>query len=126
VVIAGIVGMKVFSSEEGIDGQLPEEQLDYALVTGQPTLVFFHSMNCDPCIAAMQVVEDVYQAYEESIVLVDVNVSETANHPLLRRVGVRTIPAFFVYDRSGELQIYYGVPQPDQLRAVLTELGEGD
>lgn len=124
-IVIVILGSKALTSEESTWTQLPEDQLDRALAASQPTLAFFHSLNCDPCIRAMQVVDEVYPTYEESIVLVDVNVSDTANHDLLRRVGVRTIPAFFFYDRFGEVQILYGVPQADQLRAKFRELGIG-
>lgn len=126
VVILGILGVKTLTPKKEAQTQLPEDQLDQALEAGQPTLAFFHSLDCDPCIRAMEVVDEVFPAYEGSIVLVDVIVSDTANHPLLRRVGVRTIPAFYLYDRSGEVKVYYGVPYADELRTVLKELEEGN
>lgn len=126
LIILGILGAKTLAFGETSGTQLLEDQLDQALEAGQPTLAFFHSLDCDPCIRAMEVVDEVFPAYEGSIVLVDVNVSDTANHPLLRRVGLRTIPAFYVYNQSGEVRVYYGVPHAEELDAVLGELVGGN
>ena len=105
---------------------LPETQLDRALAENRPTLAFFHSNNCQQCIVMMDVVARVYPDFEHSVILVDVNVYEEANQPLLRRVRLQFIPTLIFYDRSGEAQTHIGVMAPDQLSAMLTALAEGD
>jgi len=126
LLIAGIMGVKGLNTEADLSDERPEAQLGRALAEGTPTFAFFHSLDCDPCIQAMRRVDDVYPSFEGSVVLVDINVSDTQNHALLRRAGVRAIPTFFFYDRSGEVEIYYGVPQADQLRGLLSKLSKGD
>jgi thioredoxin-like negative regulator of GroEL len=122
LLITAIIGAKSINSDPSPVGELPQTQLEHALEAGQPAVAFFHSLNCDPCIRAMGVVDEVLPEYAGEIVLVDVNVSDTANHSLLRSVGVRMIPAFYFYDRSGEIRVHYGAPHADELREVLNEL----
>lgn len=125
IAIAAILAAKSLAVGEAPGGELPQDALDRALEANQPVLVFFHSLNCDPCVQAIEVVDRVMPEYEDVITLVDVNISDTANHPLLRSVGVRTIPAFYFYDRSGEYEVYYGVPVEEDLRSLLDGLESG-
>jgi thiol:disulfide interchange protein len=101
---------------------LPEDQLDQALEAGRPVLAFFHSLTCTPCKQMTGIVEEVYPEFENEIVLVDVDVYDQVNEPLLRRALVRTIPSVVFIDRSGQGQTYIGVMPADQLRAVLAGL----
>lgn len=95
---------------------LPEAQLQRALADGKPVVVFFHSLTCDPCMQMMDVVDQVYPEFADAVELVDVNVSDTRNHDLLRAEDIRMIPSLVVYDRLGQRQITYGVMIPDDLR----------
>ncbi|MCJ7625006.1 MAG: thioredoxin family protein [Anaerolineaceae bacterium] len=93
-----------------------EVQLKHALVDEKPTILFFHSMNCDPCMQMIENVGSVYPEFSKSIVLVDVNVSDVRNHELLRDQGVRSIPSLMFYDRHGQSQIFYGVTSPEEIK----------
>ncbi len=98
---------------------LPEQQLQQALDAGEPTAVFFHSLTCDSCTQMMDVVSKVHPEFADSVVLVDVNVSDTRNHDLLRAEDIQVIPTLVLYDRQGQRQIIYGTVPPDQLRQLL-------
>jgi thioredoxin 1 len=101
---------------------LPEDQLEQALEGGRPVLAFFHSLTCTPCKQMTSIVEEVYPEFENEIVLVDVDVYDQVNEPLLRRALIRTIPSVVFIDRSGQGQTYIGVMPADQLRAMLSDL----
>ena len=107
-------------------GDLPSVQLDHALADHQPTLAFFHSNNCQQCIDMMEIVEQVYPEFADSIVLVDVNVYDERNEPLLQQVGLQYIPTLIFYDRLGQSQVSVGVIEAEQLRQTLAALAEGD
>ncbi len=123
-----IVGMLVYKNSTAGTTQasgLPEEQLHRALAAGEPSVVFFHSLTCDPCIAMMNTVDEVYPEFAGSITLIDVNVSDTRNHDLLRDQGIQAIPSLVFYDGSGQSETSYGVIPPETLRQRLQHLLEG-
>ena len=93
-----------------------EIQLKQALGDEKPTIVFFHSTTCDPCIQMMENVGSAYPEFSKSIVLVDVIVSDVRNHELLRDQGVRFIPSLVFYDRHGQSEIVYGVKTSEEIR----------
>lgn len=103
----------------------PEAQLDRALQSRQPMLAFFHSNNCEQCIVMMNIVEQVYPEFSDSIALVDINVYDERNQPLLQRVGLQYIPTLIFYDKNGQAQVHVGVMAGSQLSATLTELSQG-
>ena len=122
LLIAAILLVKDQGSSPPLQGMLPEAQLEVALSTSQPTVVFFHSLTCDPCMRMMEIVEQVYPEFSSSIALVDVNVSDTRNHPLLRQHGIRVIPSLVYYDQTGQSETQYGVIDPLQFRQQLQTL----
>jgi thiol-disulfide isomerase/thioredoxin len=105
--------------------QLAEVQLDQALQAGLPVLAFFHSNTCDKCLQMMDIVARVYPQYEEAVVLVDVNVYDELNEPLLRRVRLQYIPTQIFYDRSGTAETRVGVMEAAELSSKLAELAGG-
>jgi thiol-disulfide isomerase/thioredoxin len=102
-----------------------ETQLDQALQAGLPVLAFFHSNTCDTCIRMMDIVARVYPQYEEAVVLVDVNVYDEQNEPLMRRVRLQYIPTQIFYDRSGAAETRVGVMVAAELSSKLDELAGG-
>jgi thiol:disulfide interchange protein len=100
---------------------LPADQLDQALDQGQPALVFIHSNTCQSCIDMMKVVGEVYPEFEQDLVLIDVNVYDEANAPLLHVLGLRYIPMVVVYNRAGKSAQNVGVMKPDALRSFLRQ-----
>ena len=107
-------------------GDLPVTQLQNALAEHRPTLAFFHSNNCQQCITMIGIVEQVYPEYSDVIRLVDVNVYDERNAPLLQQVGLQYIPTLVFYDRAGKSQVSVGVMEAELLRQTLAALAEGD
>lgn len=105
---------------------LPETQLNQALQSGQPVLVFFHAAGCHNCTAMSEIVAQVYPEFSDSIALVDVNVVERRNMPLVKQAKVQYIPTLNFYDQDGQEQVYVGVMEADQLRVTLASLAGGE
>lgn len=102
--------------------ELPELQLVNALQAGQPTLAFYHSTNCEQCIIMMDIVAQVYPEYQTEVTLVDVNVYDERNVPLLKKVGLQYIPTLVFYNQNGERQVHVGVMEADVLRNTLAAI----
>lgn len=102
-----------------------ETQLDQALQQGRPTFVFLHSMECIPCKAMINVVEQVYPEFQNSVVLIDVDVYDQSNTNILRRENLRSIPTLVFYNGNGNRQVHIGVMEPDQFRQTLGALTAG-
>ncbi len=101
---------------------LPEAQLARALSTGKPALAFFHSNNCEQCIIMIETVDQVFPQFADTVDLIDVNVYDPKNEPLLKKVGLQYIPTLVFYDRSGQAQTHVGVLEAGALRQRLTSL----
>jgi len=122
LVIAVIIATKSYPQTDA--ALLPEDQLNKALVNGDPALVFFHSTTCDPCMEMIENVERAYPEFSEKITLIDVNVSDERNHNLLRSQGVQLIPSLKFFDKNGQAHIVYGVITPEQIQEELITLLE--
>lgn len=103
----------------------PSEQLNLALAAGKPTLVFMHSTNCQSCIDMMKVVEQVYPEFAGQIALVDVDVYDNANVPLMQKLGLRYIPTVVVFDKNGKAAQNVGAMKPDAFRTFLRQKALG-
>lgn len=101
---------------------LPQAQLERALSAGKPVLAFFHSNNCEQCLIMIERVEQVFPEFVDSIELVDVNVYDPKNEPLLRKVRLQYIPTLVFYDQSGHAQTYVGAMETSALRQRLNVL----
>jgi thiol:disulfide interchange protein len=108
-----------------VPSELPEAQLERLLTAGKPTLAFFHSNNCVQCIKMMEVVEQVYPEFDDSVALVDVNVYDKANGRLLQRAQIRAIPTQIFFDRTGQGSVIMGAMTPDQFREQMRTLAGG-
>ncbi|GAB4575015.1 MAG: hypothetical protein Kow0077_24460 [Anaerolineae bacterium] len=122
LIIAAMLLVKAQQASSDIQNELPQVQLQTALANGRPTVVFFHSLTCEPCIQMMETVNLIYPEFADQITLVDVNVSDTRNHSLLREQGIRLIPSLVYYDRQGRSEISYGVMAHSVFRQQLLEL----
>jgi thioredoxin-like negative regulator of GroEL len=103
----------------------PADQFQEALAAKHPTLVFMHSTDCTPCQAMMEVVDEVYPEFATQVVLVDVDVYDRNNNPLMQQLGLRVIPTTVFFDRQGQGQQFMGVMEPDDLRDTLRQLAQG-
>jgi thiol:disulfide interchange protein len=103
---------------------VPEVQLAQALEAGRPTFAFYHSLDCVPCKQMMATVDQVYPQYADRVVLVDVNVYDSWNRPLLSTARIRSIPTMVFYNYAGEQQTVIGVMEVDQLRQMLATISD--
>ncbi len=103
-------------------GDLPEAQLENALRAGKPVLAFFHSSSCEQCIIMIKTVGQVFPEFSESVTLVDINVYDPNNQPLLQKVRLQYIPTLIFYDRQRQEQAHVGVMTADVLRQRLSAL----
>jgi thiol:disulfide interchange protein len=128
--IAAVLLLKGVNNDQlqttAVSGDLPATQLQNALAENRPTLAFFHSNNCQQCIVMMETVGLVYPEFANSVVLVDINVYDEQNAPLLKQVGLQYIPTLIFYDRAGQGQTSVGVIEAEQLRQALASLVEGN
>lgn len=74
----------------------------------------------------MGVVADVYPEFQDSVVLIDVDVYDQRNINILRRESLQVIPTLVFYDRQGRRQIFVGVMQAEQLRDTLQAISTGN
>jgi thiol:disulfide interchange protein len=107
------------------EAPLPEAQLAAALAEKRPVLAFIHSDTCVQCSMMMDTVAQVFPGFKESITLVDIDVYDPLNEPLLRRLRVRFIPTLIFYDQAGQSEMNVGVMEAEQLNQVLTALAGG-
>jgi len=121
LLLIAIFALKSGNPTPAVDVPL-ETQLDQALRDGRPTFVFLHSLDCIPCKAMMDVVADVYPDFQDSVVLIDVDVYDQRNISLMRRESLQVIPTLVFYDARGRRQTFVGVMQADQLRDTLRAL----
>jgi len=103
----------------------PSTQLDQALAAGQPVLVFMHSTNCQSCIDMMKVVDQVYPEFAGQIALVDVDVYDDANGPLMQKLGLRYIPTVVAFDKTGKSSQNVGAMKADAFRTFLRQSALG-
>ncbi|MGC9399269.1 MAG: thioredoxin fold domain-containing protein [Anaerolineae bacterium] len=106
-------------------GESPEAHLDRLLEEGQPIFAFFHSNTCYQCIEMDKSVQEVYPDFAGQVALVDVNVYDEANGPLLQRAEIRVIPTLIFIDRTGQGTGATGVMPAEQLQEALTSLAAG-
>jgi len=99
-----------------------DTQLDQALENGRPTFVFLHSLDCIPCKELMGVIARVYPEFQETVVLIDVDVYDQRNVSILQRERLQAIPTLVFYDTLGRREVVLGVLQPEQLRTTLQTL----
>jgi len=103
----------------------PSNQLDQALAAGKPTLVFMHSTTCQSCIDMMKVVDKVYPEFAGQIALIDVDVNDNANGPVMQLLGLRYIPTVVVFDSQGQKSQNVGAMKADAFRTFLRQRALG-
>lgn len=106
----------------GSSSALPEAQLERALKAGKPALAFFHSNNCEQCLEMIDTIGKVFPAFAGVVTLVDVNVYDKANEPLLQKAKVQLIPTLVFYNRNGQSQTHVGPMEANVLRQELNAL----
>ena len=126
---AAVSGPAAVSNPEAVNGPFrsvqPADQLTQALAGGKPALVFMHSTTCQSCKDMMKVVDQVYPEFAGQVALVDVDVNDNANGPLMQKLGLRYIPTIVVYNREGKASQNVGAMKPDAFRAFLRQRALG-
>jgi thiol:disulfide interchange protein len=130
LILAGIAFLLIAvfalkSSDNSSASSSLEYQLEQALNMGRPTFVFLHSLECIPCKEMMGTVANVYPDFQDSVLLIDVDVYVQSNQNILRRERLQSIPTLVFYDAQGNRQVFIGAMQPDQFRDTLTQLAAG-
>jgi thiol:disulfide interchange protein len=131
MILAGITLLLIvaFALKSGSDSSVSsaslEAQLDDALAAKRPAFVFLHSLDCIPCKEMMGTVADVYPEFQNSVVLIDVDIYQQSNTNLIRRERLQSIPTLVFYDTQGTRQVFIGAMPPDQFRDVMTQLAAG-
>lgn len=82
---------------------------------GSPTLLYFHSDKCAPCVTQGHYLELLEDTYEGEFIMKTIDADDepqTAND-----YGVFSLPSTFVLDRSGKVrQINYGLTTAHKLK----------
>ena len=85
-----------------------------------------HSTTCQSCIDMMKVVDKVYPEFADRVTLVDVDVNDNTNGPLMQKLGLRYIPTVVVFDnREGKTSQNVGAMKADAFRTFLRQRGLG-
>jgi thiol-disulfide isomerase/thioredoxin len=131
LVLAGIaiILITVFALKSIVDTpvsvNLLEAQLDQALNEGHPTFVFLHSLDCIPCKEMMGTVAAVYPDFQNSVVLIDVDIYDQSNSNIIQRERLQSIPTLVFYSAQGTRQVFIGAMPSEQFRDVMTQLAAG-
>ena len=121
LLLVAVFAFKSLSQPPALTTSL-EAQLDQALKDGRPTFVFLHSLECIPCKEMMGTVAAVYPEFQDSVVLIDVDIYDESNANLLRRENLQSIPTLVFYDAKGQRQMMIGAMPPNQFRITLQAL----
>jgi hypothetical protein len=70
-------------------------------------------------------VADVYPDYQDSIVLIDVDVYDQGNSNIIHRERLQSIPTLVFYDAKGTRQVFIGAMPSEQFRDTLTQMVAG-
>jgi thioredoxin-like negative regulator of GroEL len=71
------------------------------------------------------VVDQVYPEFASQIALVDVDVYDDANGPLLQMLGLRYIPTVVAFNREGKASQNVGAMKADAFRAFVRQRALG-
>ncbi|MGI6227775.1 MAG: thioredoxin family protein [Peptococcales bacterium] len=125
LLIIGIFGYKLVFQGSSYHGELVPVKdavsaLEEALKNDKPTFLEFTSDNCPACRKAKPWIEEFYQTYgrDMNFILVDV---EKGGRALGQKLGIRAVPTFFYFNRSGKIvNILEGYP-PTNSKEYLEE-----
>ncbi len=92
---------------------------------GDAVVVFFHSPDCSSCEQVRSSLDAVYPEFKNSVVLLDVDVTEMRERPLVEQIGVQTAPTLLLVNANGEEKMIVGEISPQDLRAELSALAGG-
>jgi thiol-disulfide isomerase/thioredoxin len=122
LLVALVLMLKDKPQVVAVPGEIAEVQLARALKARQPTLAFYHSTNCQQCLVMMDIIDEVYPEYNDSITLVDIDVYDERNIPLMQEVGLQYIPTLMFYNNEGERFVHIGVMEAVNLHQALAAL----
>lgn len=86
----------------------PEQQLATYKEERLPVVVFFHSPDCLSCLEVKKNLKVVYPSFENSIGLIDVDVTRKISRSLVERLGLMTTPTLLFVSADGEEELFVG------------------
>lgn len=92
---------------------------------GRPIVFFFHSPECRSCEVVQQSLDQVYADFEDSIELLDVDVTNQRERAFINESGVKTAPTLLLIDGSGAEKLVAGEIDPEEMYALLSALSGG-
>ena len=98
------------------------EQVAELKAAGQPLVVFFHSPDCSSCKQVRSALDQVYPEFKQSVVLLDLDVTNRRERPFVEASGVITTPTLLFIDRLGKEQAFVGEIDAEVLRVELAAL----
>jgi thioredoxin 1 len=86
-----------------------------------PTLLYFSSDHCAPCVTQAHYLNDFRQEYRDRVYVRTINTD--LNPELATRYGVFTVPTTLIIDEGGEVRnINYGLTGPSRLAHQLEKI----
>ncbi len=101
------------------------DQVAALKAAGSPLVVFFHSPDCSSCAQVQDALDRVYPEFNDSIALLDLDVTNRRERPFVEANGVITTPTLLFINSSGAEKLFTGEISPEALRAELTALAGG-
>jgi thioredoxin-related protein len=74
----------------------------------------------------MRTVADVYPDYQDSVMLIDVDIYYQENRNIIQRERLQSIPTLVFYDAQGTRQVFIGAMPAEQFRDTLSQLASGN
>jgi thioredoxin-like negative regulator of GroEL len=89
--------------------------------TGKPTVLYFRSDTCAPCVAQARFIEQVRRQFGDRVAIEKIDAD--AERERAGRFGVFTVPTTLVIDAEGKVRhANYGLAGPDKLARQLAEV----
>jgi len=100
-------------------------QLTEHRTAGDAVVVYFHSPDCSSCEQVQASLNTVYPEFKNSVILLDVDVTNLRERALVEQVGVQTAPTLLLVNAAGEEKVIVGEISPEDLRSELVTLSGG-
>lgn len=118
--VKGAVEKRGWLYTEAVTAQLEESR-----AAGSPVVVYFHSPDCSSCKVVQASLDAVYPGFEDTVKLLDVDVTNLRYRDLVNQVGVQTAPTLLLVNMAGEEKLIVGEISPQDLQIELAALAGG-
>jgi len=119
----GLLGWKALSKSKAPPSDSSAvELIEWAKANRRPTMILYHSTNCEPCRKMDALVQMVRRDYEPAVLFVDAITSDPANASLVQQAQIHAIPSSVFIKSPGESKTIVGLMTQAALRAELAAL----